>query len=257
LAVPDYRKTLPLLRQQWEQCQNCDLGKYRHQVGGSFVFGEGTPRRIMLIGEGPGKDEEKEGRPFVGKSGQILRDVLGTLEMTELVYITNIVCCRSCAQDYDNEGKPKFYDNGRPAIRDQPPSPQHIAACSDRLYEEVYLVDPVLIVTLGGTAAEKMLGRSVSVTTECGMTHVARVPGAGQVPVLTEKRKQWRRKVRGEWVQPVAQNDVLYQVMVNLHPAYVARDLADRRPGAPLEMFYTTLQKARDVYRLYVNETHA
>jgi uracil-DNA glycosylase len=257
LGVPDIRKTLPVLKQQWEQCRACELGQRRASTGGAFVFGEGLPGRIMLIGEGPGKDEEKEGRPFVGKSGQILRDVLTALSMNDIVYITNIVACRSCAHAYDNEGHPKYWDDGRPAIVDQPPSPLHIQACSDRLYEEIYLVDPVLIVTLGGTAAEKLLGHPITVTTACGTTHTAAIPGAGQVATFTEKRKQWRRKVRGEWVQPTMQNVVNYHCFVNLHPAYVARYLEDRRPGAPVELFYRTMQRARDVYNKYMQETYS
>jgi DNA polymerase len=257
LVVPDIRKTLPRLRQQYEQCQNCELGQRRIATGGAFVFGEGMPGRIMLIGEGPGKDEEKEGRPFVGRSGQVLRDVLNALDMNDLVYITNIVCCRSCAQDYDNEGKPKFYDNGKPAIKDQAPLPVQSQACSDRLYEEIYMVDPVLIVTLGGSAAEVLLKRSITVTSECGNTYVALIPGAGHIASLTDKKKVWRRKVHGAWVQPTTQNQVEYQLLVNLHPAYVARLIEDRRPGAPMEQFYRTLERARNIYRKYIAELTA
>lgn len=226
-------------------------------MNGAFVFGEGMPGRIMLIGEGPGKDEEKEGRPFVGKSGQLLREVLTTLEMNSLVYITNVVCCRSCAQDYDNEGKPKFYDNNQPIIKDQAPLPAQVQACSDRLHEEIYLVDPVLIVTLGGSSAEALLHRSLTVTSECGNTYVARVPGAARVASVTDKKKVWRRKVRGEWVQPTVQNMVEYQLLVNLHPAYVARYIEDRRPGAPMEMFYRTMERARNIYNKYLEELAA
>ncbi len=257
MVVPDIRKTLPVLRQQWEQCRNCELGQRRASVNGAFVFGEGMPGRIMLIGEGPGKDEEKEGRPFVGKSGQLLREVLATLDMSSLVYITNIVCCRSCAQDYDNEGKPKFYDNNAPIIKDQTPLPVQVQACSDRLYEEIYLVDPALIVTLGGASAEAMLHRSITVTSECGNTYVAQVPGASRAASITDKKKVWRRKVRGEWVQPTTQNMVEYQLLVNLHPAYVARYIEDRRPGAPMEQFYRTLETARNIYNKYLEELTA
>lgn len=254
MGTPDFNKTLPVLRQQWEQCQACELGQRRALEGGAFVFGEGVPHSIMLIGEGPGKDEEKEGRPFIGKSGQILRDVLLALNMQDIVYITNVVACRSCAHAHDGEGKPQYYNDNKPRIVDQPPSPLHVQACSDRFYEEIYLVDPVLIVTLGGSAAEKLLGRSVTVTTECGSTHTAKIPGASHAAVLTEKRKQWRRKIRGEWVQPITQNMVEYHCIVNLHPAYVARYLEDRRPGAPAEMFYRTMQKARDIFVKYMEE---
>jgi uracil-DNA glycosylase len=211
----------------------------------------------MLIGEGPGKDEEKEGRPFVGRSGQVLQDVLHSLNMHDLVYITNVVACRSCAHDYDNDGQPKFYDNGNPVIKDQAPLPTQVQKCEDRLYEEIYLVDPILIVTLGASSASKLLNRAVTVTSECGTTHAAKIPGAAHVASLTDKKKAWRRKVKGEWVQPIVQNQVEYQVMVNLHPAYVARLIEDRRPGAPMEQFYRTLERARNIYQKYCEELAA
>lgn len=254
MVVPDYGKSLHQLRQEWETCTACDLGAYRQHVGGDFVFGEGLPDRIMLIGKGPGKDEEKEGRPFIGGSGQLLRRALNDLNMMDMVYLTNCVACRSCAQAYNGEGQPVTMNNGKPRIIDQPPSPQQVQSCSARLYEEVYIVDPVLIVALGGTAAEMLLRKPISIQSECGSTKLVRIPGGGWVPQLTEKKQQWRHKVRKEWVSPVMQNQVEYLCVPCLHPDFVARNIEDKRKGSPLEQFMSALQLARDVYNKYVNE---
>lgn len=254
MVVPDFNKSLHELRAEWEKCTECDLGPYRISVGGAFVFGEGVLNGIMLIGEGPGETEEEEGRPFVGRSGQILREVLHDLEMENMVYITNCVSCRSCAQAYDSEGQPIYKHNGEPRIRDQPPSAVQVQACSSRLYQEIYLVDPNIIVPLGGTAAEMLLRRPVSILTECGSVDVAKIPGAGWVPQFTDKKKQWRHKVRKEWVAPVQQNMVDYLCVPCLHPAFVARNLGDRRPGAPPEQFVSALRLARDIHIKHMTE---
>jgi DNA polymerase len=254
VVLPDINKTLPVLRQQWSQCQNCELGQRRVQVGGQFVFGEGVRGGILFIGEGPGKDEEKEGRPFIGKSGQVLRDVLKRLGLESVSYITNTVCCRSCAQQFSQEGQPITYDDGRPRIVDQAPTALQVQACAARLYEEIYMVDPVLIVTLGGGAAEAMLHRAVTITSECGNPYVVKIPGATHIPQLTEKRQQWLRKVKKQWVMPTAQNYVEYHCILNFHPAYVLRNLKDERKGNPAQRFFETMKLVKRVYNKYLQE---
>lgn len=254
MVEPDVNKTLPVLNAQWQQCQNCELGVHRAQEGGSFVFGEGVPGGILFLGEGPGRDEENSGRPFVGKSGQVLRDTLKDNGMEHVAYITNCVTCRSCAQAYDSEGHPRVNDRGQPIIRDQPPTPNQVVQCSPRLFEEIYMVDPVLIVALGGTAAEFLLHRSVSITVETGTMHVARIPGATHQAMLTEKKQQWLRKVRGAWVSPTTQSQVEYACILNLHPSYVLRNIGDERPGNPTEKFMETMKFVKNVYDMYINE---
>ena len=146
------------------------------------------------------------------------------------------------------------YDDGQPQIGDQAPTTMQVQACSARLYEEIYLVDPVLIVTLGGGAAEAMLHRAVTITSECGNPHVVRIPGAAYIPQLTEKRQQWLRKVKKQWVMPVMQNYVEYHCILNFHPAYVLRNLKDERPGNPAQRFFETMKLVKKVYLKYLQE---
>lgn len=257
---PDYRKSLSTLETEWSSCTKCELGVRRAEVGGSFVFGEGSPRGIMFIGEGPGKDEEQLGRPFIGRSGQVLRSLIKKVGITRH-YISNVVACRACGQTYDTEGNPRFWKDRKtgaqvPVIKDQAPTPAQMQACLPRLYQEIYSVDPVLIVALGGPAADTLTRGSVGILAESGATRAITIPGAGFVPNLTEKRKVWARKVQGELIKPVDQNKVEYLLLPLVHPAYVLRKRKDERHGSPVEIFLEGLKKAADIYDRYMFEVY-
>lgn len=108
-------------------CTLCELSRMRTQA----VPGEGSPQaRVMLIGEGPGMNEDKQGKPFVGASGKFLTELLGKAGLArEDVFITNVVKCRP------------------PSNRD--PLPDEIHACSLYLERQIAAIDPEVIVTLG------------------------------------------------------------------------------------------------------------
>lgn len=123
-------------------CTRCRLAQGRTQV----VFGTGSPRAdLMFIGEGPGYHEDKQGEPFVGAAGQLLNRLLEEIGMRRAdVYITNVVLCRP------------------PGNRD--PLPDEIEACKPYLMEQVALVDPRIIVTLGNFATRVILDRAASIS---------------------------------------------------------------------------------------------
>lgn len=123
-------------------CTRCRLSQGRTQV----VYGVGDPDAdLMFIGEGPGFHEDKQGEPFVGAAGQLLNRMLAEIDLRrEDVRITNVVLCRP------------------PGNRD--PLPDEIEACSPWLEEQVRLVDPVVIMTLGNFATRTILGRQVSIS---------------------------------------------------------------------------------------------
>jgi uracil-DNA glycosylase family 4 len=104
------------------------------------VPGEGNPHaRLMLVGEGPGATEDATGRPFVGQAGQLLDSILQAIEVPrETVYITNIVKCRP--------------------PQNRKPLPDEIAACIPYLHRQIDLIRPKVLMALGGTAGEAMLG---------------------------------------------------------------------------------------------------
>jgi len=257
--VPDARKSLGELRAEWADCTRCDLGVRRQNMNGSFVFGEGTKGTIMFIGDGPGESEEEEGRPFVGRSGELLRKVMSRLKFNDY-YITNIVTCRSCDAVLDDQGQPRFRrGRGRgpalPLYRDQPPTPAQWKTCLSRLYEEIYLVDPKIIVSLGNTAAEALLGRSITITRDRGQEVTIKVPGAGFDASLTEKKQIWYRRVNGQLVNPVTQSTVDYLLIPTLHPTYVLRMIGDLHPEkSPFAQFTKDLRKTLKIYEHYMQE---
>lgn len=258
---PSCRVPLGTLENEWSACQACELGVSRHQVGGAFVFGEGEPGGIMFIGEGPGKDEEIQGRPFVGVSGQFFREMLEALKFTQY-YITNAVCCRSWDYAYDTQGNRIIRKNYRTkeeeyVVKDETPKPSQMMACLPRLLQQIYIVDPLLIVTLGGSAAESLLNRSVKIQAENGhLTHV-HIPGAGFIPQLTPKGA-WARRTGSKGsrvlIAPTVQNRVTYPVIPLVHPAYAMANRKDERPGTPMPQFVQGLQKARNIYAAYEHE---
>ena len=256
---PDARKTLPVLRSEWETCQLCELGVHRDSISGSFVFGEGSPGGVMFIGEGPGKDEESAGRPFVGLSGQFLRNIISAIGF-DRYYITNTVSCRSWVYDYDMEGVARRdYKTGELRRKDEKPNTKHVIACSPRLMQEIYIVDPVLIVALGGNAAEALLGRPVTLQNMSGEVCVAQVPGATLRPDITDKGN-WARKVgrKGErqLIWPSVQNKVHYPLIPLFHPVHAMAHERDKRVDSPMYLFAVGMKKAYDVYSRYMQEVY-
>lgn len=131
-------------------CTACPLHAERTQV----VFGRGNPRaRILLVGEGPGRDEDRLGKPFVGAAGQLLDKILEAVDLSEQdVFISNTVLCRP--------------PNNRV------PEPAEVEAC--RVHREAILaaVDPWIVVLLGATAAKAVFGPRTSITAVRGQRQV-------------------------------------------------------------------------------------
>jgi uracil-DNA glycosylase len=117
------------------KCKKCGLCKDRINV----VPGEGSPKAdIMFIGEGPGRDEDKQGRPFVGAAGKFLNELLEVINLERKdVYIANVVKCRP------------------PKNRD--PLPEEAEACWSYLVEQINIIQPKLIVTLGRHSMNRFL----------------------------------------------------------------------------------------------------
>lgn len=252
---PDARKTLAELRQEWSSCIKCDLGKRRLEVEGKFVFGRGTTGGVMLIGEGPGSEEEKQGLPFVSRSGSILHNVLALLGLDEY-YETNLVTCRSCVQQFDGQGQPMLRKNWvtrQPELvyKDELPTPPQYNACLPRLYEEIYLVDPSVIIGLGGKACEALMGQPVTITRDHGKPVQISIPGASYRPVLTEKKKEWLHRTPEGMRTLTEQNEVRYYFMPTLPPAYVERKLEDFAPDSPFRQFVADIKKAIRAHEVY------
>lgn len=201
----DKQQYLTVIQQCWSGCTACGLCEDRRQI----VFGYGNPNaQVMVVGEAPGDSEDRLGFPFVGASGQLLDQYLAAVSAREDVqevsdimtkirdredrypyqmklrellledyYFTNIVMCRP------------------PENRD--PIPKEMEACRARLVEQIYTVDPVVIVSAGSIATTALVGKKVSITTQRGELLDVEIPGR---------------------ILPVR-----YSLMPVLHPSYLLR----------------------------------
>ena len=150
--VPE-RPTLPRLREASAGCRACPLWAGATQT----VFGEGPARaRVMLVGEQPGDREDREGHPFVGPAGALLDRALEEAGVErDDAYVTNVV------KHF------KFKLRGKRRIH-QKPAAEEIAACRPWLDAELAVVRPEVLVCLGATAAQALLGRQFRVTRQRG-----------------------------------------------------------------------------------------
>lgn len=172
-APGDKSRLLKELQARHDQvCPHCTSATYHTRT----VFGEGNPdARLMFIGEAPGEEEDRTGRPFVGRAGQKLDEIIRAMGMQrEDVYIANVL-------------------KSRPP-ENRTPLQHEVEACGAFLREQVRIIEPVVIVALGGPAAKMLL------QTETGIT-----------------------RLRGMW-GTYAVDDLLIPVMPTFHPAYLLRN---------------------------------
>jgi uracil-DNA glycosylase len=147
--------TLRTLRQAAVGCKACDLWK----TGTQTVFGEGSSRAtVMFVGEQPGDREDLAGRPFVGPAGKLLNDALGQVGIDRTnVYVTNVV--KHFKWVPDERGKRRIHKK---------PRYSEINACRPWLDAELAVVKPQILVCLGATASQALLGKEFSVSRRRG-----------------------------------------------------------------------------------------
>lgn len=164
-APPPLSAALATLATACADCRLCPLAEGRQQV----VVSRGNPQAaLMVVGEGPGAQEDAQGLPFVGRAGQLLDQMLASVEIDSNrdAYICNVVKCRPP-------------DNRKP-------TPEEMAACRPWLLEQIRLVNPAFIVLAGATAMEGLLG----------------IKGG-----ITRLRGQWQQgtdgPLEGRWLMPI------------------------------------------------------
>ncbi len=141
------QQLLNALHSPFKSCTGCHFNMPKAT---QIVFGEGNPNSSLLfIGEAPGREEDLQGKPFVGRSGKLLNRILDAIGITRNdVFITNIVKCRPP-------------NNRRPL-------PQEIKASKPLLYGQIKIIRPLVICTLGSAALEGLLGEPVKITQKRG-----------------------------------------------------------------------------------------
>ncbi len=187
--------TLPALRTAASSCKACDLWK----LGTQTVFGEGRANaRVMMVGEQPGDKEDLQGRPFVGPAGAVLDKALTAagIDRTD-VYVTNIVKHFK----WEPRGKRRLHKK---------PNALEISACRPWLDAEIKVVKPEVVVLLGATAAQGIMGRQFRVTQQ-----------------------------RGQWVQ----STIAPLVMATVHPSSILRAPDDESRHEEMRKFVDDLKK--------------
>jgi uracil-DNA glycosylase family 4 len=184
-VAPSKRELLSPLRERVSVCQKCPhLARSRTQT----VFGIGNPNAdLMFIGEAPGADEDARGEPFVGRAGQLLTKIIETMGFKRGdVYIANVLKCRP--------------DMPAGISGNRPPTPEEMQTCLPYLAQQIEIIRPKVLVALGATAVEGLLGRRGTMRDLRGRWH-----SYSQAPlmityhpsyllrnqVVTEKRKVW------------------------------------------------------------------
>jgi uracil-DNA glycosylase len=182
---PSKREKFGQLQQATLACRKCPhLAAFRHQV----VFGVGNPdAELMFVGEAPGADEDLQGEPFVGRAGELLTRIIQTMGFSrQEVYIANVLKCRP--------------DMPPGKSGNRPPSAEEMATCLPYLREQIALIEPKLMVALGGVAMRGLLGVDQPMKSLRGRWH--QFAGIPVMPTfhpsyllrnqsLTEKRKVW------------------------------------------------------------------
>lgn len=170
-------------------CRRCRLCEQRTNI----VFGVGNPRaRLMFVGEGPGRDEDKKGEPFVGRAGQLLDKIIGAMGMKRAdVYIANVVKCRP------------------PENRN--PAPDEIETCGPYLFRQIEIIQPRVIVGLGNHAVQTLMQTEAKITGLRGRFH----PWPSAV-------------VKAKTDTSLAEGSI--RLMPTYHPAFLLRNPAMKRP---------------------------
>jgi uracil-DNA glycosylase family 4 len=163
------------IREALGDCQRCRLCSGRKKI----VYGVGSPQaQLMFVGEGPGADEDRSGEPFVGAAGQLLTKMIAAMGLTrQQVYIANCVKCRP--------------------PENRTPQSDELATCMPFLHAQIEAIQPKVIVALGKTAAQALIGEHVAIT-----------------------------KIRGQW-RPFRKGPI--KMMPTYHPSFLLRVPSEKR----------------------------
>lgn len=185
-------RPLEALGEEIRRCSRCNLGKLRDQESWEGVPGHGRcPSPVMFVGEGPGAEEARQGLPFVGPAGRRLDEALAEagIERGEC-FVTNVVKCRP----------PK----------NRAPSSEEAATCGAWLAAQVALVDPAVVVTLGGPALAAVTGKALAVSKVRGS--LLKMPGFAVYPTFHPayalRNQEGDARMRGDlaklaaWLRP-------------------------------------------------------
>ena len=194
LSLKDKQSLLENLKTKILNISNCELKKNSQQI----VFSDGDPDSpVMIVGEGPGQKEDEIGKPFVGDAGILLNKMLEAINIKRpKVYITNVV-------------------NYRPP-KNRKPEPSEINRYSVHLREHINIINPKILILMGGTAMEALFGQTLKISKE-----------------------------RGKWKELIV-NQKTFQTILTFHPAYLLRQPDQKKYSwADLKMIRNRLDELK------------
>lgn len=194
-----HKRSLPILKKAAAGCQGCELYKAATQT----VFGEGNvSARILMVGEQPGNEEDLQGRPFVGPAGRLLDRALSEAGLSRTdIYLTNAV------KHFKSE------PSGKRRLHKKPNS-KEVTACLPWLEAEIDLIKPEILILLGATAAQAVLGKNFKLT-----QHRGEIFSSSRAP----------------------------HTMATMHPSAILRQPDSESREREMKMLVSDLQKAREM----------
>lgn len=201
-----------------ERCRKCEIGHSRTQS----VYGEGDPcAALMVVGEGPGETEDKQGRPFVGRAGVLLDKMLLAIGLPRAdLYICNTVKCR-----------PTFDDGVR--LRNRAPGNDEMANCRPYLDEQIDVVRPRAILCLGAPSAKSFLGPKFSITKQRGQWF----EGPSGIPLLATFHPAYILRMTGGEVEATKRLVWVDLKLVRAKLDAPAASAPDENPAAQPSLF--------------------
>lgn len=216
----------------WQDCRRCKLSDYR--FGRKIVYSSGNPQaRVMIVGEAPGEDEEQTCVPFTGASGRLLNQILAQTSDDPEILTRFVQYVRSPRTQASTESFHDYYMGKRQQEffitnvvgcrppENRTPTPAEVDACSERLRQLIYTVDPWIIIAAGKTALESLLGKKMGI-----------------------------EKTRGQVFDMTLQGRVgkiTYPVMATFHPSYLLRKADWGTDGGDFDKTVSDFKKAQQI----------
>lgn len=271
---PDDHLSTGDLHTKWAECRQCNLGLNLATRIANTPEGDSPPQQprrtghshgILVVGLNPTRNDERDGihfgrgpwnrdkKAYDPSGGDLLKALFRKLQMGQVFY-TNLVACRSCELQVNEDGSPRTFErNGvqMPYYKDRPPLYPEIAACQPRLWEEIYCVDPLLILSTQPEVTQHLLGKRCLSDGEVGQLEIS---GRTRIP-KQDARGQFSRMMKGVRVPYLTTVSLKYPVMQIPNPDLALQRHANKRQDGELNQLKHCIQLAVQVYQRYREES--
>ena len=223
---------LAALQEEYADCKKCKLCESRKHV----VFGDGNPTAdILIVGESPGAEEDKSGKPFKGDAGNILARFFAAtnLDRDTDTYLCNVIMCRPTVEVEDER-------TGEKRLENRTPTKEERFGCRERLLKTIYAIDPLIIVALGRVPFQALTGKGTIITKARGEIQTMHLQGKHvevRYPVFpmyhpSSLIRSFDYKEGGPWWQTGQDWSAVCSIVDCLRETYYGRVAPERKAGA-------------------------